>query len=665
MRSSLLVFALLLMLPSIARAAPFGEVAFRPADGTATCLRATGLPGEVVRSTAAGAQFLRAGPGGLTPLADVASEGEAEACPQAAARPNGVGIVAFAQSTALDGPDLLARVALREPGGAWGPQTDLVSLSDIASAHPLAADVSERGDGLVAIAGFNGAKRFQVVAARRAPGAAFGAAETLFTAGAGASSQARVLAGVAANGDSIVAWSFQARSNQPRELWVAIAPAGAPFGAPAKVGMLRAASSFGLAVGAGGHALLAFATGNEVLVAERAPGAGFAPPARVGTSSDVVRVTVTAAIRGDGGAVVAWNNALAGDVQAVLRPGPGAFGAPVALAPESGLRFPKRVLDLYAELVRTETPGSFTSSAADPDDDGGDARASITPDGRAVVTWAGVARRNGVWWQPPLVASIPLTGGAPSVASLGAELREAGATTAVTTADGRLGVAWADNAGNERDGRLHLALEGVPDGADPAPPRVTVIAPKRRVLRADEPLRFGVRCSAACDVTVRVGSGALAASEDFSLTRAGVRRVSLSAGLKPLATLRGGPVTLRLRYGAPGARRSAGKAVTYRLRRLPDAPVPRLLGVVARRDGNDIVVTWRTDRDAKPSAFTVIATKTRSGEFDTAGFAGDATGRGRRFRARIRNVRDARYVRVYVEVKGARDPGTKTVRVRG
>jgi hypothetical protein len=664
-RSGLLTFALLLgVLPVTASAAPFGEVAFRPAGGTATCLRATGLAGEVVRSTPTGAQFLQAGPGGLTPVADVASEGEAQACPQAAARPNGVGIVAFALRTSLGDDKPFVRVALREPGGTWGPHSDVAALADVASAHPLAAGISERGDALVAVAGVNDAKRFEVVAARRAPGGAFGPAQTLFTAGEGASSQARVLAGVAANGDSIVAWSFQAQANKPRELWAAIAPASGPFAAAVKLGTLRVASSFSLAVGDGGQALLGFATGDDVVVAERAPGGSFGPAARVGTSSDLVLVTVAAAIRADGGAVVAWQNALAGDVQAALRSGPGAFAAPVALAPKSGLRFPKSVLDLYAELVKTETPGSFTSSAAGPDDDGGDARASITPDGRAVVTWAGVAKRNGVWWSPPLVASIPLTGGPPSQAVLGAELREAGATAALTTANGTLGVAWADNGDNERDGRLHLALEGVPDGADPAAPELTVIAPKKRVLAADEPLRFGVRCSAACDVHVQVGSGVLAATEDFSLTRAGERRVSLRPDSDPLASLKGGPVSLRVRYAAPGARRSAGKTVTYRLRRLPDAPRPKVLGAVARRSGSAVVVTWRSDRDAKPSNFAVFGSKTREGAFDYIG-DGDVKGSGRHFRVRLRDAREARYVRVIARADGARKFETTTVRVRG
>jgi hypothetical protein len=553
MRRTVLTLALLFgVLPAAASAASFGEVAFRPAGGTATCLRATGLPGEVVRSTAAGAQFLQAGPGGLTPVADIAGDGTAQACPQAAARPNGVGVLALAVRV---GSDVFVRASLREPGGPWGPRADILPMPDVASPHPLAADVSERGDALVALAGVNDKGRLQIVAARRALGGPFGATETLFTAPKGASTQARLVAGVSASGDAVVAWSVQPVSGRPREVWAAVAPAGAPFSAPAKVGTLRAGSPFSLAVGDGGHALLAFTTGDDVMVAERAPGGGFGPPARVGPGDDVALVFPAAAVRADGAAIVAWNNALAGDLQAVVRARPGAFGAPLTLAPKSGLHYPKVIVDIFSELFDDEDSGGFTSSAAGIDDDGGDARAMIAADGRGVVTWAGVTQRDGMWSSPARVATIPLAGGPPGDAALGAELREAGATAPLTTADGRLGVAWADNDDDGKDGRLHL-------------------------------------------------------------------------------------------------------------RRLPDAPLPKVLGAVARRDGNEILVTWRSDRPATRSNFAVYGIRRRGDAAATVGF-GEARGSGRRFHARVQDNGNARYVSVVALADGTRKTHTTTVRVRG
>src|SRR5262249_43090164 len=135
----------------------------------------------------------------------------------------------------------------------------------------------------------------------------------------------RLVAGLSASGDAVVAWAVQPAPGKPRELWSAVAPAGGAFAAPVEARPLPAASPFSLPVGDGGHALLAFVSGTDVEVAERAPGGAFGAPVRVGRGDDVILVAPAAAVRADGGAIVAWNNALAGDVQAVTRTQPGAF----------------------------------------------------------------------------------------------------------------------------------------------------------------------------------------------------------------------------------------------------------------------------------------------------------------------------------------------------
>ena len=63
LRTLLPALGLLVLVPAAASAAPFGELPFRPVSGTATCLRATGAPGELVRSTRNGAELLQAGAG--------------------------------------------------------------------------------------------------------------------------------------------------------------------------------------------------------------------------------------------------------------------------------------------------------------------------------------------------------------------------------------------------------------------------------------------------------------------------------------------------------------------------------------------------------------------------------------------------------------------------
>jgi hypothetical protein len=670
MKRTLLTAALVLAAAPSATAAPFGEVPFRAAGGTATCLRATGSPGEVVRSTPTGAQFLQAGPGGLVPVAEVKTTPQTARCPAAAGRANGAGVLAFVSYSPSESGSRI-RAALREPGGAWGAPVDLASVAQLAEGQALAADVSERDDALVAFAGGE-PRRWEVRAVRRAPGGAFAAPEKIFAAPRRATSSMRVAAGLSAAGEAVVAWSYQPRSGAPREVWAAVAAAGAPFGPPARIGTLRTGAAFALAVGAGGHALVTFPGGDDVLVAERGPGAGFGPAARVGAATDRVAVYTTVAVRPDGGAIVAWQNALAGDLRAVVRPRPGRFSAPMTLAPDSGLRYPKRLLALF-DAFSDEDLGEVTSDG--PDDDGSFPRAVIAPDGRALVTAPGYERRDGLWFGGPRVTTVPVTGGASESHILGAELREADGMIPLLSADATAAVAWTDNNDDERDGRLHLALEGVPDATDPAPPEVRLIGSRRRVLAPNADLRFRVRCSAACDVRVQLGHGLLAPGAIVSRTRAGTEEIRLYGLYGPLATLRGGPAELYLRYGAPGARRATARTVTLNLRRLPDAPRPRVLDAVARREGKAIVVTWSTDRDAEPGNFAVYPAKTRDeplAPFDAftiesgADFTDDeVTGSGRRFSARIvEDAARARYVRIVAHVKGARKVDTTTVRVR-
>jgi hypothetical protein len=675
MKRILFTAALLLAVtPAVASAAPFGELPFRSAGGVAECLRATGYPGELVRGTpgrsaddgpaeGGGAQFLQATPGGLTPVADVPSEAATSGCPEVAARPSGAGIVAFAASSEFEREGFV-RATLREPGATWGTRFDLAEAENgFADGRPLAVDISDRGDALVAFAASDEQRGMTISAARRDPGAGFGAAQTVATTSKRAGNQVRLAAGMTGAGEAVVAWAYRPVVGKPRELWAAIAPAGAAFGAPVKLATLRTGSTFDLAVGVGGHALLAFVSGDDVLVSERAPGAGFGPPARVGGAGDLFTTAPVAAVRADGGAVVAWSNVLAGDAHAVLRPQAGPFGAPVVLAPKSGFRYPKLILDLLAALLSDENLGEFVSGGSD--DETSDPRASITPDGRAFVTWGGLAQRDGLWWGAPRAALVPLAGGPVQDETFGTELRDAGSVTALTTPDGVAGVAWTDNGDGRRDGRLHVALEGVAAAADAAPPKLTVLAPTRRVLKPTEPLRFGVRCAAACDVRVQAGEGALAPGESFSLRRAGERRISLDPSFEPLATLRGGPVTLHLRYGAPGARRATAKSVTYRLRRLPDAPRPKILNPVARRDGKKIVVTWRTDRDAKASYFNVVASKKRTATAEESFEYSEVSGSKRLFRGRLVDGGAARYVQIITQVEDARSSHTTTVRIRG
>src|SRR5262249_37217462 len=149
-------------------------------------------------------------------------------------------------------------------------------------------------------------------------------------------------------------------------------------------------------------------------------------------------------------------------------------------------------------------------------------------------------------------------------------------------------------------GRIHIAAEGVPEAAEPAPPRVTLRGPVAGVIGRDSELPLTVRCSAACDVRVQATSD-FSASDWLALPRAGSGALTPRPEVGPIAPRRSGPVKLLVRSGAPGARRAAASTLTLRLRRPPPLPVPRVLALVARRDGKRVVVTFRTDRQARPS----------------------------------------------------------------
>ena len=110
---------------------------------------------------------------------------------------------------------------------------------------------------------------------------------------------------------------------------------------------------------------------------------------------------------------------------------------------------------------------------------------------------------------------MPLNGGAAETRSHGPGLRGSGSLTPVMLAGG---VAWAAWTDVDR-GRVHLAVEGATDGADPAPPRVRLGRPVRSTLPDGQALVLPFTCSAACEVRAEIaGSRAIGVA---SRSRAG------------------------------------------------------------------------------------------------------------------------------------------------
>ena len=418
---------------------------------------------------------------------------------------------------------------------------------------------------------------------------------------------------------------------------------------------MQLGSPFSLAVGEGGHALLAFGTGTQLRVAERAPGGGFAPAITVGPARDRLAILPVAALDAAGGALVAWLRASDSELDAVLRAGPGRFEAPITLSRAARLPLPEGLQEFFDAFAPLDAEGEHSTAESGPDAEARYPRALIS-DGRALVTFAVPTGRDGVWSLAPRSATIPLAGGAAETRAHGAGVRDAHVITPMLAGSGVPAVLWSDHDENEAEDRLHVALEGVAETADRGP-RVQVRVTGKRALRGDEQLVLRVTCSAACEVRAQAGAGLAGASGRLSLGRAGSGRLRLDPEYRPIVPPRGGPVRVRVRSGAPGARAATVETLTVRLRRRPGPPLPRVVGAVARRDGDAVVVTWRTTRDADAGDQFVFSPS-------PLGYA-EATGKSRRFRARMRDVPGLRSVSIWVSDSSVFNARRTRVRVRG
>ena len=157
--------SLLLASPASAAAAPFGELPFRPVTGSATCLRATGAPGELMRWIRGGVEVCR-------------RAGRARAGRHGPARDGGgcPAVAGHRQRRRGARGDRRAgvHVALREPGGAWGAPVDARGQRGVRARGAINA----RGDAIVLWTEYRPDCSARVRAARRPAGGWLGPAET-------------------------------------------------------------------------------------------------------------------------------------------------------------------------------------------------------------------------------------------------------------------------------------------------------------------------------------------------------------------------------------------------------------------------------------------------------------------------------------------------------
>lgn len=620
MLRALLTTLAVLAFPAGASAAPFGELPFQPTDGAAACLRATGAPGEVVRWVRGGVQTMTARADGLHPTGGVPL-GTSTSCPDVAGHPNGAAVLAASVTGGI-------RVALREPGSAsWSAP---VTLKAAEHANVAGLAISPRGDVVLAFMETGEAieARTTVRVVRRPAGGTFGAPQTLIPPTED-TLEAQVEVGVSADGEAILAYGESA--GQLERVSVRVGAANAPLGPEQRLVSRRVGSEPSLAVAPDGRALIGVGGPmDEPVLYERPPGGRFGAAVEVdlrpGFDAPVV------ALRADGAAVVVSGRGES-PIEAVTRAAPGPFGTRVEVAPALPVRRRADFGVLYGVVGTNPPPESFP-----------DVGVTFTADGRALLLRATEERGLSI-------ATFPVMAGAPSEHSLlGSTLRAPYGPSPLTLPDGRLAVAWTDDRGlhdstRRRDGRLHLAVEGVAGPAELPAPTVTAGTPKVRALRPAQSLKLPVRCSAACDVRVAVPGYPSATDVTGSLARAGTMELVIEPSSDGLVPARG-RLRLVLRSSAPNARTVQRQTVSLALRRLPAPRVPRLLDVRARRVGDDIVVRWRTDGPVLDAYFLVYGAKGPGRGDGVGSFGAPKRLTGRSFSVRLRDARAARYVRL-------------------
>src|SRR4051794_4439236 len=631
------LFAALLVLaaPATAEAAPFGELPFQPVKGGVSCLRATGAPGELVAWAPDGARFVHATATGVADAGGVRL-GPPSGCPVAAAQASGAGVVA---SGVVTSSAIELAVALREPGAGWGvPRVLRRPKGSVIT--DLAAAVSAQGDAVVIWRELREEHRDvvgRIRAIRRRAGGAFGAPETLDDAG-GFDFGGGIAAGIGTDGGVVTLWSRTVigKRSATTSAMSSIAAPGARFGAPVPLASTLA-GAVALAVAPDGRALAVLPLEDGLGVAERSPGGAFGRVQKVGGSTFGFNPPAVA-LRPDGAALIAWGGDAPSGVGAVRRSGPGAFGPPIEIVRSRSLAggFGAGSASLGFEIAIRAKPRR-------PDDlAGAGLRAVLAPDGRAVLSWAQDQRRGGIGWSGARVATLTADGSA-ATQVLGGPLRDAETVATALLENGLPVVAWGDNARPETgDGRLHLALEGAATPPPTAFPSVTVGRPERTVLHALQPLVLPVACSAACDVRASVGEVTATAS----LAAAG--RTRLVFGTRPLGVARVGAARGRIvvASGPRDAHAVQTQVVRPRLRRIPEPPLPRIVGLRARRSGaRTIDVRWRTDKASGGVYFGVAGASSRTGGFDGSVFGSTRGGTRRSFHVRLRDVpANVRYV---------------------
>jgi len=572
-----LALLILALAPAAAEAAPFGELPVQSVQNPARCLRATGAPGEVVRWAPEGAEFQQATASGFSAPVKIALGESFLECPIVKAKPTGAAVV-------IENVDDGIAFAVREPGGAWGPN----QLIEAKTGHFLddpAVAISPRGDvavGWTDTTLVNKDLAARVMVMRRPAGGKFGAPEELQKPTPYRAGKPHVVLGMQVDGTVLALWNPDNPEVRERQLvlFTSAAP-GAAFATPVRISSNLELNDFSLTTAPDGRAIAIVDEGAHTRVLERPPGGAFAQVADLGYAETFLGA-VAVALRPDGAAVVAWQDLSHLQVKAIRRGGLGPFSKPerVGVAPEHP----------YGEELSGFPGGAPT------DHEGRGLAAAFAGNGQPVLTWAPTATLGKLNWTP---ATVTTFSGAPQ--ALSGPLRDADSVTPVILADGTPAVAWSD-VSTGGDSHLHLAIEGAAAVADPPAPNVVI----GRITQIRHGLGVPFRCSAACDVRATVPDGVVGTR---SLRAAGSGTLKLLPDFDPIMLTRADSANVQVLTGAAGGRAATSRNVKAKLR-VPR--LPRLEGLAAVRRGKKIVVTWHTAGPLRRASVVGIASSTRA-----------------------------------------------------
>jgi hypothetical protein len=402
-------------------------------------------------------------------------------------------------------------------------------------------------------------------------------------------------------------------------------------------------------VGDDGRALLALPAPGELRVAERPPGGTFGAPVTIARlrADGVPQAAVS--LGADGRAAIVWTTLANGDAWMVTRDRTGAFGRVTEL---SRARTPRPTRAVALLIV----PGGGARGLGEESH----VAVTLTPGG-VLAAWLAARDVAGAAATGVRTAFVPAAGGPVQRSLVGGGLRDASSVVTFPTGDGGAGVAWLE-PGAHGHALLHAALAGGARPADPPTPVVQFGPPLERALKYGRPLRLPVTCGAACDVRAQIAGGR--ADGELSLVRAGHGVLHVYPERRPFATPRGGPVRLRLFYGATGAAHPARRTVSLRLRLRTPAPLPHPYDLRALpRPGDRLRVTWSTATADRRAFFLVYGLATRGGPPRALNAAGHTA--RRHFALTLAHVRGVHFVELHAYAADGRPARTLTVRVRG